>query len=192
MTDIAVEEKPRKTFRDFSWKVGAKMVAVIAVCCAPVAYAADRFQFGIDDQVYRCLPERFYIIDTYSRPKAEDIKRGAYIAIRMTADQSPKGATWGAGARMIKRVVATHPGDTMHVRKDGVSFTSADGTETWKHGTALEVAKDFGWDEDMFVRDSTLKPGEMFMMGDNFKSYDSRYYGPVNEDQIYGTVVWAW
>lgn len=44
-----------------------------------------------------------------------------------------------------------------------------------------------------FGKEKVLKPGEYFVLGDNRPdSHDSRYFGPVTEDQIVGEVVYRW
>jgi type IV secretory pathway protease TraF len=181
--------KKKKTIKDFTWQFGVKMIGVCGILCGSIAYAGARYKVGLDTQEYRCLDEWVYIIDTWDVPDADDVKRDDYVAISLTAEQTPANALWQPGQVMVKRAVATDEGDVAHISAEGISFSH--GPEIWAHGTALEAATSLGHAPEFYERDIALKDGELFMMGDRVKSYDSRYYGPISEEQIVGRVVWA-
>lgn len=181
--------KQRKSIKDFSWKFGLKLAAMIGAIGAVTVYVGERYTVGLDTQTNRCLPEWIYIIDTWDRPAASEVEKDDYIAVVLTDAQIPKNALWKSGQVMVKRAMATKPGDHVSITKDGVQF-ERDGVK-WTHGTALEAAKLLGHTEDDYVRSITLKDGELFLMGDNPMSYDGRYYGAANENQILGRVLWA-
>ena len=168
----------------------AKFAVVVAFLGATAAYASNRYVIGYDDQTHRCLDERFFLIDTWRKPQVDELKRGDLVAVAMTADQRPGGALWPVGQVMIKRLMAQTPGDVMHVTEEGISFEAASG-ETWSWGTALEAVTALGYQPAQFVRDVALGEDQFFLMGDLPLSYDSRYYGPLDADQITGTVLWG-
>lgn len=181
--------KQKKTFKDFNWKIGAKVFAICMVIGAGYAYASQRYVIGLDTQDYKCLDDWFFVIDTWNRPTADEVSRNQLIAVVLTDAQTPANALWKPGQVMVKRAVATDPGDVIDVSPDGIRFSN--GGEHWQHGTALEAARAIGTSEDALTRQITLTQGELFLMGDNPMSYDGRYYGPVNEDQIVGSVLWS-
>ncbi len=181
--------REKKTLKDFNWKVGAKVGAIIVFLGAGYAYAGSRYTVGLDTQDSRCLPEWVYIIDTWQKPKAADIKRDDYVAVTLTAAQTPKNALWRPGQVMVKRAEASQPGDQVKITSDGVTFQR--GAQTWEWGTGLEAARLIGGTPEQFEREITIEPGQIFLMGDHLNSYDGRYYGPVDENQIVGKVVWA-
>lgn len=183
-------EKKHKTIKDFSWRYGVKLVALIAALGGSAAYASSRYTIGLDTQDTRCLDEWFYVIDTWKKPTADDVERHDYVAVRLTTDQIPRNAKFGTGHVMVKRAMATEPGDQIQITREGINFSH--GSEIWAHGTALEAAEKLGSTPEAFEREIQLGSGELFLMGDNPNSYDGRYYGPVREDQIVGTVLWAW
>lgn len=192
MTHDAIAENAqsgRKTIKDFDWKVGARIAAIVAVIGASYAYLGSRYSIGLDTQEYRCLDEWIFVIDTWNVPDARDVDRNQYLAVRLTPDQTPENALWPPGMVMVKRAVATDEGDIVSISRDGISFSHGD--EHWQHGTGLEAAESVGNSIEQFERELTLREGEVFMMGDNPMSYDGRYYGPISEDQIVGTVIWA-
>lgn len=167
----------------------ARFAGVVALLFLVMTYAASRLVIGIDDQVIKCLDHRVYLLDSGRHPRAADLKVGDLIAVRLTDAQTPRHVQWRPGVTMVKRVEASVPGTRITVSRQGIRFELKG--KTWTHGTALETAAFLGRTEESFERSFVLKPGELFLMGDNPKSYDSRYYGPVSEAQVVGAVLWA-
>jgi len=180
---------PAKTLKDFTWRYGVRLGVLLAGLAATATYAASRYTVGLDTQDTRCLDEWVYVIDTWDRPKAEEVGRDDYLAVVLTAGQTPHAAKWPLNQVMVKKALATAPGDEIEVTTAGVLFRH--GSEAWSHGTALAAAWLLGASPERFVRSFTLAPGQLFMMGDNPLSYDGRYYGPISETQIVGRVLWA-
>jgi len=179
-----------KTIRDFNLAYGVKLTAMLATIGSVGFYVSQRYTIGIDTQDFRCLDEMVFIIDRWERPAATEIERNDYVAVTLTSAQTPANAKFAPGHVMVKRAVATDAGDEVEISRDGIHFSN--GEEIWSHGTALEAAPMLGRKIEDFERTEVLGPGELFIMGDKINSYDGRYYGPVTEAQIVGTVVWAW
>lgn len=167
-----------------------KVSVTLTLCLSFWIYVSERYTLGIDDQKDRCLPYRFFLIDGWQRPSAADLERGEMIAVHLREAQRPANARWTTDTIMVKRAVASHPGTIARVRRDGITFQS--GTETWTHGTALETAARLGHKVEDYERDYVLQPGQFFFMGDAPHTYDSRYYGPLDDTMITGRVVFAW
>ena len=181
-------KKPKKTLKDFNWKVGAKVFAVCTAVGMGYAYASQRYVIGLDTQEYKCLDDWIFIIDTWDRPGAADVERNDLVAVVLTDAQTPANALWGPGQVMVKRAVAK-PDDVADISARGIAFKR--GEEHWTHGTALEAAPALGISEEDLTRQITISQGELFLMGDNPMSYDGRYYGQVSEGQIVGSVLWS-
>ncbi len=177
-----------KSLRTFTWGFGLRLAALIVLLCNSAAYAASRYVIGLDTQEIRCLEERVYVIDTWVKPTAKEIRRNDYVALILTDAQRPRSAKWRRGQIMVKRVVAA-PGDHVSVTRHGVMFSN--GPQAWSHGTGLAAAPMLGASPESFERVFTLAEDELFMMGDNPLSYDGRYYGPITDSQIVGRVLWA-
>ncbi|MBU2959149.1 S26 family signal peptidase [Paracoccus sp. 1_MG-2023] len=186
---IRARRKERKTLKDFDWLIGAKVLGICTVLGTGFAYASQRYVIGLDTQDTRCLDEWFFVIDTWARPSAAEVRLNDYIAVALTPEQTPPHAKWKPGHVMVKRAVATRAGDRIEISGTGAMFSH--GAEAWRHGTALEAAPALGLDVAALTREIVLEEGELFLMGDHPMSYDGRYYGQVDEEQIVGAVLWA-
>jgi signal peptidase I len=86
-----------------------------------------------------------------------------------------------AGIPLIKRVIGT-PGDTLTLESNLVAVNGAPLVEPYVYGAPTSCMQ--------YCGTVTLEAGQYFVMGDNrTQSYDSRYFGPVNEQDIIGHVL---
>ena len=70
------------------------------------------------------------------------------------------------------------PGDTVSIR-DNTIYVNGE-----------EVEEDYAYGETSDYEEITLDDDEYFILGDNRPiSKDSRYFGPVKEDEIIGKVI---
>ncbi len=78
---------------------------------------------------------------------------------------------------MIKRIIAVE-GDTLHISEGRVFVNGIELDEPYANGYT---------DGDVYM---VIPPESVFVMGDNReKSIDSRYFGLVSTDEIYGRVL---
>ncbi len=81
------------------------------------------------------------------------------------------------GEIIIKRIIGM-PGDTVSI-KDNTVYVNGE-----------EVEEDYAYGETSDYEEITLDDDEYFILGDNRPiSKDSRYFGPVKEDEIIGKVI---
>ena len=81
------------------------------------------------------------------------------------------------GEIIIKRIIGM-PGDTVSINDNTV----------YVNGEELE--EDYAYGETSDYEEITLEDDEYFILGDNRPiSKDSRYFGPVKEDEIIGKVI---
>jgi signal peptidase I len=86
------------------------------------------------------------------------------------------------GPRVIKRVIAL-PGETIQLCEDGVRVNN----HRLREGYVLPGG--YTYSRRMGERKLKLGPDEYFLMGDNrLASEDSRWYGPVHQSELLGTV----
>ena len=81
------------------------------------------------------------------------------------------------GEIIIKRIIAM-PGDTVSIKNHTVYVNDE------------ELKEDYAYGETSDYEEITLGDDEYFVLGDNRPiSKDSRYFGPVKEDEIIGKVI---
>ena len=81
------------------------------------------------------------------------------------------------GEIIIKRIIGM-PGDTVSIR-DNTVYVNGE-----------KVEEDYAYGETSDYEEITLDDDEYFILGDNRPiSKDSRYFGPVKEDEIIGKII---
>ena len=83
------------------------------------------------------------------------------------------------GTNMIK-ILKGSEGDHIRISRQRIYINGQPA------GTGLPLALEAGIEPERFDRDYIVEPGHYFMMGEHFRSYDSRYWGTVHENQIVG------
>ena len=78
---------------------------------------------------------------------------------------------------LIKRIIGL-PGETVEI-KNGKIYINEE-----------EISDDYGYGETSDYEKTTLSADEYFILGDNrLISKDSRYFGPVKEEEIMGKII---
>lgn len=134
----------------------------------------SRFGIGIDEQAYTCIPgKNVYLIDYQDR----EIRRGNIYLVR-SKDLTP---IYKEGTKLIKYVRAL-AGDRVEVdSSDRVLVNGvvlADGLPLAREKLARAP--------ESFRGVGVLKEDEVWVMGTAYRSFDSRYWGPVTRDRIVG------
>ena len=136
-----------------------------------------RFQVGVSEETLQSLRASVFLVD---RVRSE-FASGDYMVFRIDRDLE----SWKKGTRFVKRVVGV-PGDRVVV--------SADATRV--NGVAvagrLDLLGPLRSDAAAFTRAFALRRGEYFVVGENASSFDSRYWGTVQTDQIIGEGYPLW
>lgn len=90
---------------------------------------------------------------------------------------------------LIKRVIGV-PGDIVEIRENSVFITGPDGIQVRVHEPYLPEGTVTLMSDKKPRAFPVLGPNEYFVLGDNRKfSGDSREYGPINRDEIVGSVM---
>lgn len=124
-----------------------------------------------------CMPTTVYL---WRNGMAGPPKVGEYVVARMP----DRGYAIGArpGDRIVKKIMAV-AGDQVKVS----------GTELFingKHVDRLWLAKSIpGKAPGDFDVDITLREGQLFLMGTTQESFDSRYWGAIEREQIIGSAI---
>ena len=139
-----------------------------------------RYEIGIA-QGKPCLPGRFYMIERRVEGRLPEFKRGDLIVFRTDRRTMP---WYQPGTRFVK-VVRGVPGDRVVIDGSGkVQITGPD----YRFKSALEpqVVELLGRKPGDLAADYPIPERGYFAMGTLPDSYDSRYWGLVQPDQIVG------
>ena len=133
----------------------------------PFTVSGDSMNYTLTDG------DRVICTDLFYKPKKEDIV--VFDAYNYTEQSS----------LYIKRVVAVE-GDVLSY-KDGALLVNNEHVE---YVSSRQYLKIIGRTSDRYLDDFTVQKGYVVVLGDNrLESYDSRYFGMVNEKDILGHVL---
>lgn len=150
-----------------------KASSILAIVLAIGAWFDARFYFGIDGQEYKCLPFTLFIVDTAQK----DIERGQYFAY--VADGMAPAVRDGDIALKIAAGVS---GDIVDIQTEETFVNGV----SQPNGPLHFLNKLDHLTEEKLVREVTLHEGELFGMGTEPTSFDSRYWGAVKQGQVEG------
>jgi signal peptidase I len=104
--------------------------------------------------------------------RVEDIKRGDIVIFKYPGDHSQS---------FVKRVVGL-PGERLAIREGRLFIGGQPLEESYLHGRVSSIARSFP--------ESEIPPASYYVLGDNRDaSNDSRMWGPLSADFIYGKVL---
>lgn len=144
------------------------------------AWFMDRFYIARDSQENTSLPWRTFLVDT----RADDVEPGDLVAFkaRNTEPYIDEGRT-------LVKVYAATDGDKVEIYEDRLLINGEPQANGGLHLTEVmeEVHPDgISVDPSEFVRSMTLNGDGIFALGTEPASFDSRFYGLVEREQIQG------
>lgn len=150
----------------------ATLILTLALLISPrfVVPVVHRHGFLLfDRQETGCLPWEWY----WGSFQVGTIHRGDIVTFRNEqASLFPRGA-------LITKIVAGMPGDSVVIDQGVVRVNGQ------VLGTLLRGAQHFRKPINSWDAHYTIPPGQYYLFGSEFRSYDSRYWGPIRYDQIY-------
>lgn len=159
---------PRKPFARFAMKA----LALAAVMWLGASYAASRYQIGIDPQLETCIPgKRVFLID-----RSEVLPERNHLVAFRARHMQP---FFKDGTKIVKFAAAVE-GDVVEVDEVGVRVNGVVKTR------GLFLAGALGEPQRNFYERIVVPPGHLFVIGLTPKSFDSRYWGLVEQGQIIG------
>jgi conjugal transfer pilin signal peptidase TrbI len=146
-------------------------LSVIVLYFVVQSYMKDRFELiRTGPENSECLPYNLFIVDTYDK----NISTGNYFTFKIKGLE-PK---FKDGSLFTKLAAATE-GEQIEVKKDRVR--AANGF----YGP-LDLLDKLGKEASDYERTDIVPEGKIFALGTRPNSYDSRYWGYVDVEQIYG------
>ena len=155
-----------------SWMIAMGGVLML---CLPGLYTLKRFTIGMDVQEIRCLPEdsRFYLIDHW----ALEPHRGDRIAFRTDERMMP---FFNEKTVMVKVIVGV-PGDQIALVDDELRVNDIAVTKAIPQDIKGPMR------QGAWLKPKDLHPGEWVVIGSHPLSFDSRYWGIVDQAHLIGT-----
>jgi len=153
-----------------------KALPVLVATLALGAYLGNRFHLGIDDQKELCLPgnHRWYLIDRHD----QNVWRGDLVAFSADSRMAP----WFPPGRVIVKIATGMPGDRVQVNEQQTLVNVKPVSE------GLALAGKLGKPASEFIHEATVPGSALWVTGTHPRSFDSRYWGFVYEQQIIGRV----
>jgi len=187
--DSSKEDKSGSWSSVFSTVLLFALAPVIAICIA--AFALQSYEVDGQSMETTLQSQDRLIVNKLPRTWARIThrsyipKRGDIIIFNESGLFDANGL---AEKQLIKRVIGL-PGDHIVVANGKITVYNAQHPNGFNPDTAvgyqLHVATPSG-----IYSDVTLKPGQIFVCGDNRpNSEDSRYFGPINANQIVGQLA---
>ncbi|KZL22683.1 S26 family signal peptidase [Pseudovibrio sp. Ad37] len=161
-------KRKKQSWRLFAFKALSVMVLLFV---AAEAFSA-RYRIAYDPQKVKCLPNySVYLLDTWDTSRE---RGGLYFF-----DARGFEPIFQDGTRLVK-ILSALPGDHVQVSHDGVFVNSSNLAK------GLALADKLGSDPKDFLVSGTLQEGNYWFLGEHELSFDSRYWGAVDNDQILG------
>ena len=158
------------TFSNLKKHLG--IVALLSVILLFAIYFSQRYSIGFNKAKTNCLNTKVFLIDKWDKT----VQHGQLIAFEMNKDTKfyPKGTTW------VKKVAGVS-GDVINVDH---FFVKAPG-KTYNLPTSYIFSK-LDTSPDDLKTQWKLAEGEIFMIGETLTSFDSRFWGPINQADVKG------
>lgn len=150
---------------------GKALVLIVAIFLL-FAWIESRYRIGIDSQVIRCFPDhKFFLVDLKDKVTARD---------RIIAYKAQGLAPYFADGTLMGKVIKGLPGDHLQINSNGVFINGALIADGFPLTDRLQV------DESTFYKDEIIPAKKYLLMAPAPESYDGRYWGYVDEQQIVG------
>lgn len=165
------------------WRVLAQLMVLIGIAEWAGSHFQSRYWLAFDLQSgEHCLLPSWFLVDRADHA----IARGDYVSF------TARGMTpfYPDGTRVVKRVVGI-PGDHIVVDSSGVWINDMfsgplkhvqPGGELWRRGHRIQD----------YSRNERVPAQRWWVMGTSSRSFDSRYWGYISDEQIIGRARALW
>ena len=126
-----------------------------------------------------CLSQKIFLVSKSER----QVVRGGMYAVNLDRDLRIAKS----GSKLIK-IVAAKGGDTVRVEDNGVWVNEKIFLPVPLQGIAGRLQIDLA----SLKKTITVPANELFLVGNTDKSYDSRFWGTIDEKNVLGRAVTLW
>lgn len=138
---------------------------------------SQRYQISITQSATACLPITAAMIDTRNKTP----RRGHLMSFLIR-----KAEPYFAEGTNFVKLTAGIAGDTVSIDVDGVTVTSPQGEVTRYDTSASRMLAYTKLTEDDIKREFVVPEGQYFALGTLPASFDSRYWGLVDQNDVIG------
>lgn len=157
------------------WKLTCLLLALIGTGEA-LRFLGKHYRLGVDLQLEQnCLPARLVVVKLGAQ---QSYARGDLLAYR-----TDRAKPYITEQRLMGKRVAGLPGDRYRIER--LAFYLNDQPV----GT-LNLCKTKYLARYCDDREGIVPPNGLMMMADHPNSFDSRYWGPIPQEQVMGTIIW--
>jgi signal peptidase I len=142
-----------------------------------------------------CIDEPFYIVDKQESENSFNVGEGITFTAKedlvelfnsFLKDESKKRQSY----EMLK-IIAAKAGDTVKIKDSKVFINEQHFPQMDIDYFTKQRMEKNGMSKFLKEFEITLKDGELFVVGNNYDfSFDSRYWGVINESQVSGRVIY--
>lgn len=168
LLSLQLQEHRLNTLRDFG------IIASIALFLLWFLFVFN-YKIGVPAKEHSgCLDASLFLVSRHDN----NIERGGLYV--MTLDRDMKNAK--KGTQLLKRIAGI-PGDHIKIEMDGVRVNDSQ----FYRVPLAPVSRRLGVDPKTFMKQDIIVPaGKIFVIGNTDKSYDSRFWGYLNETSVVG------
>ncbi|WP_435000199.1 S26 family signal peptidase (plasmid) [Vibrio scophthalmi] len=154
-----------------------KIATAMIMLALIVSIMSIRYKISIVPSAIGCLPIRAAIIDVIERNPG----RGQLVSFAVR-----RAEPYFANGTMFLKIAAGLGGDTVTVDVDKVTITTVEGEQTVYHVNALPMLKYAQLTAEQITGVFKIPKGKVFVLGTLPSSFDSRYWGLINQKDIRG------
>lgn len=152
-----------------------KLVIFIVFLSIFIFWFKENYQFAIDSQKIQCLPDHsVYLIN--KQKTLSSLQRGEIYAFK-----SKNMQPFFKDNTIVAKILVALPGDLIEIKENTDILVNGK-----KISEGLYLADKLAIPINSFVGKKILGDGEYWFLGKTKESFDSRYWGSVNYEQIIG------
>lgn len=168
-------------------RVGFLSLLLLVVLYVAVSHLSGKYRLLLVVGELSCIPYKLVLVKM-QRAEHIEFERGQILAFlpygRLTDDLNQRLVD-ADGNILVVKYLAGLPGDLIEVKDDRVSVGGYDFGQ-------LDLLEKLNAAPGSYDRAQLIAPGELAMMGTEKRSFDARYWGPINFDEVVGVVYPIW
>lgn len=154
------------------WQRSKAILMLLLVITLFGFYFINRYTITVNGAKSDCLNASVFLVDKWDKT----VHNGDVVMFRMQIENGihPVGSIWA-------KKVAAMGGETVQVDHYSVKVNDK------RYPLATDyVLKKLNIDPNSLKTTWTLEKGQLFMIGETFSSFDSRFWGPIEQKDVLG------